>query len=107
MRSDAMTAIGITTPTAILSYLFRPRETGPAEDAEGLLKVVGDGKEDDEDLDELLKVVGDGKEDDEDFDELLNVVGDGEEDDEEGDGSKGSAGDVIEDIEVPVETLDD
>ena len=85
-----MTAIGTARPTAILSCLFRSRETGPAEDADGLLKIVGDGDEDAEDIDELLKGVGDGNEDD-----------------EEGDGSKGSAGDVIEDTEAPIKTFDD
>ena len=54
-----MTAIGTTTPTAILSCLFRPRYTGLEKDADELLKVVGDGNEDDEEGDGIKGSAGD------------------------------------------------
>ena len=47
-RSDAITAIGTITPTAILPCLFRSLETGTDRDDDKLLKVVSDGNEDEE-----------------------------------------------------------
>lgn len=47
-RTDAITPMGTTTPTAILPCLFRPLETGPDRDDEKLLKVVPDGNKDEE-----------------------------------------------------------
>lgn len=67
-RSDAITAIGTTTLTAILSCLFRPLETEPKRDGDKRLEVVGDDNRDNDegDINEDSKE-GAGNEDDEEF----------------------------------------
>ena len=82
IRSNAMTANGTTTPTAILSCLLRPLETGIERDDDERLEVVGEDNRDEEESDS-------------------------NEDKEEGDDRERSAGEVTEDPEGPVETFSD
>ena len=62
-RTDAITAIGTTTPTAILPCLVRPLETETEREDDKLLEVVTDGDKDEEDANGSARSAGEVIED--------------------------------------------